>query len=157
VISKSPDSRIVIGDNVRINSNFVRAGIALYSKCQIRALHQSKIIIGNHVALSGTSITCRTTSIEIMDSTIIAPNVIIVDSDFHAPWPPDNRTYSPGYESDKSVEISKKVWIGMNSIILKGVKIGENSILAAGSVVTKDIPPNVVAGGNPARVIRKLP
>ena len=155
-IAKSPDSSITIGDNVRIGSDFLRAGIAIYSKLKIQAFAKSKITIGDRAALSGTSITCRTTSIEIGPGVIIAPNVIIVDSDFHSPWPPENRTTTPGYDRDKAVKIHKNVWVGMNSLILKGVTIGENSVIAAGSVVTGDIPANVIAGGNPAKVIKNL-
>lgn len=155
LISKSPDSVISIGDNVRIGSDFARAGIALYSKCKIQAFCSSRILIGDGVALLGTSITCRSTTIAIGNGTIIAPNVIIVDSDFHAVWPPENRTFNPS-QNDKSVLIGNNVWIGMNSIILKGVNIGENSVIAAGSVVVKDIPANVVAGGNPARILKQL-
>lgn len=50
----------------------------------------------------------------------------------------------------------ERVWIGCNSIILKGVSIGDNSIIAAGSVITKDVEPNTLVGGNPARVIKKM-
>lgn len=156
MISKSPDSSIKIGDNVRIGSYPLRAGIAIYSKFKIQTFFKSRVLIGNRVAFSGTSITCRTTSIEIDDGTIIAPNVIIVDSDFHSIWPAQNRTYDMGYDRDKSVKICANVWIGMNSIILKGVTIGENSIIAAGSIVATDIPANVVAAGNPAKVVKNL-
>jgi acetyltransferase-like isoleucine patch superfamily enzyme len=106
--------------------------------------------------MSGTSLTCRMTKIQIGDKTMIAPNVIIVDSDFHAPWPPENRTHKMGYENDLSVTIGKNVWIGMNSTILRGVTIGDNSIIGAGAVVTMDIPAEVVAAGNPARVVKTL-
>lgn len=154
LIWKSPESSIVIGNNLRIVSNHLRSGIAMHSKLKLTAFSEAKIIIGDAVAMVGTSITCRTTCIEIMEGTIIGPNVIIVDSDFHVLWPPENRNFNMGYENDRPVKICKNVWIGMSCIILKGVTIGENSIIAAGSIVTKDIPPNVVAGGNPAKVIR---
>ncbi len=155
-VRKSPEGKISIGDNARIVSDFRRAGITLNSKVKLSSFGNSRIIIGNSVGLTGVSITARTTSIEIMDGTIIAPNVIIMDSDFHPLWPPENRTYGKGYENDMPVKINKNVWIGINSIILKGVTIGENSIIGAGSVVTKDIPPNVLAAGNPAHIIRNL-
>jgi len=157
LISKSPDSSITIGDDVRLGSDFLRAGIAVYSKLKIMAFGKSRIVIGNRVAMSGTSITCRTTSIEIGNNTIIAPNVIIVDSDFHSTRPSENRTYDMGYDRDKGVKINENVWIGMNSIILKGVTIGKNSIIAAGSVVTNDVPDDVIAGGNPAKIIKNIP
>jgi len=52
--------------------------------------------------------------------------------------------------------IKDKTWIGMNSIILKGVTIEKGSVVAAGSVVTKDVPPDTLVGGNPAKIIRKI-
>jgi galactoside O-acetyltransferase len=55
------------------------------------------------------------------------------------------------------VTIESKAWIGFNVIILKGVTIGEGAIVGAGSVVTKDVPPYTIVGGNPARVIREIP
>jgi len=54
----------------------------------------------------------------------------------------------------KPIRICDKVWIGMNAIILKGVTIGEGAVVAAGAVVTKDVPPWTVAAGNPARVVK---
>lgn len=56
----------------------------------------------------------------------------------------------------KSIEIGDNVWIGANVTILPNVKIGNNSVLGAGSVVTKDIPPDVIAVGNPCKVLRKI-
>jgi len=156
LIAKTPGSFIAIGDDAHIVSDVLRAGIATYSKLKLQAFNNAKIIIGDGVGLIGTSITCRTTSIDVDNGTIIGPNVIIVDSDFHRIWPPQDRTHNMGYENDKCVKICKNVWIGMNSLVLKGVTIGENSIIAAGSVVVRDIPANVVAGGNPAKVIKKL-
>jgi len=156
MIQKSPDAIIAFGDNLWIVSDFFRAGISLYGHLKIRVFNEAKVFIGNNVALIGTSVTCRSTYINIGDGTIIAPNVIIVDSDFHNVWPPQNRKYSLGYENDKGVVIGENVWIGMNTLILKGVTIGENSVIAAGSVVVKDIPVNVLAGGNPAHVLKTL-
>jgi acetyltransferase-like isoleucine patch superfamily enzyme len=87
---------------------------------------------------------------------MVGPNTVIVDSDFHALWPPDNRLLTPALDQDSDVSIGKNVWIGTQCVILKGVTIGENSVLGARSVVTRDIPDNVLAAGNPARVIRRL-
>ena len=88
---------------------------------------------------------------------MVGPNVVIVDADFHALWPPESRVSTPAIESDADVTIGRNVWIGMRSIVLKGVTIGDGAIVAAGSVVTGDIPSNTLAGGVPARVIRTLP
>ena len=57
----------------------------------------------------------------------------------------------------RPISIKNKAWIGFNSIILKGVTIGEGAIVGAGSVVTKDVPPYTIVAGNPARIIREIP
>ena len=63
----------------------------------------------------------------------------------------------PSDNADGTIRLGNRVFIGVNSVVLRNVTIGDNSIIGAGSVVTKDIPPNVVAAGNPARIIRQLP
>lgn len=153
---KSRESKIRIGDNVRIVSDCLRSAIAIHSRFKIHALGGSIIDIGNDVGLTGVSISARSTGIRIGDGTIIAPNTSLMDTDFHAPWPPQKRMYNLGLDRDRPVLIGRDVWIGMNCVILKGVSIGDNSIIAAGSVVSRDIPSNVLAGGSPARTIRYL-
>tara|TARA_B100001057_G_C22832911_1_gene944115 strand:+ start:1456 stop:2106 length:651 start_codon:yes stop_codon:yes gene_type:complete len=150
------NSKVVIGKNCKIVSNINRAGITLFSKFKITALFNSRISIGNNVSFNGTSISCRTTKIDIGDNTIIAPNVVIIDSDFHSLSPFEAREDNHDYEADKPVFIGRNVWIGMNSIILKGVSIGDNTVIAAGSIVTKNMPSNIVVAGNPAEKIRSL-
>tara|TARA_B100001093_G_scaffold144113_1_gene136733 strand:+ start:303 stop:950 length:648 start_codon:yes stop_codon:yes gene_type:complete len=150
------NAKIIIGDDCKIVSNAHRAGITIFSKFKATALFNSRIVIGNNVSFNGTAISCRTTEIIISDGTIIAPNVIIVDSDFHSTSASKNRENNHDYLSDSPVFIGSNVWIGMNSIILKGVTIGKNTIVAAGSVVTKDLESNIIAAGNPARKVRDL-
>ncbi len=87
---------------------------------------------------------------------MLAPGVTIVDSDFHIAWPPDRRHNTWETDIDKDVTLEENVWVGMNCIILKGVTIGKNSVIAAGSVVVHSIPPNCLAGGNPAKVLRQM-
>lgn len=154
-VSLSPKSSVQIGRDAWIVSEPRRSGIAHYSRCHLKTMGEGKIIIGNHVGLNATSITARK-KIVIGDETMIAPNVVIVDSDFHKIWPPEERFLGMGFENDMEVVIGHHVWIGMNSIILKGVTIGDNSVIAAGSVVSRSIPANVVAGGVPARVMASL-
>lgn len=156
VLDIYPGSTVAIGRNVSIVSNSRRSSASsLAFPAKIKTFTgSSKIIIGDNVGLNGTSITSRSRTILIGDGTIIAPNVIIVDSDFHPPWPPDQRGNYPGNERDRDVRIGNNCWIGMNCIILKGVSIGENSIIGAGSVVVRDIPPNALAAGVPAKVIK---
>jgi acetyltransferase-like isoleucine patch superfamily enzyme len=150
-----PGSSITIGDRFSSTSDVKRGGIALYSPCKLRTMPNAQIVIGNVVSLNGTSITCRQ-KIAIGDGTMVAANVIIVDSDFHQLWPPSSRRTVSEDEDDRPVFIGKDVWIGMGSLILKGSTIGDNTIIGAGSVVTGAIPPNVIAAGVPAKVLRTL-
>ena len=154
-VMMAPGSRIEIGDNFWAVSDRRRAGIALYSPCKFRTMKGAVIRVGDGVALNGTSITSRC-RVEIGSGSLVAANVVIVDSDFHQHWPPDQRFRGDGAEHDRAVTIGRNVWIGMGSLILKGVTIGDNSIIGAGSVVTGSIPTGVLAAGSPAKVIREL-
>lgn len=64
--------------------------------------------------------------------------------------------YYQGHTESKNITIKRGAWLGANVILLSGVTIGENSVVGAGSVVTKDVPPRCIVGGNPARIIRNL-
>lgn len=86
------------------------------------------------------------------DSVMIAPNVVIATGT-HPVCPELRRRV---YQYNLPVRIGNNVWIGAGSIILPGVTIGDNTVIGAGSVVTKDIPADVVAVGNPCRVMRKI-
>lgn len=90
-------------------------------------------------------------SITIGDSCMMAQDVQINDSDWHDLY---NRGMSLGHA--EAVVLKDNVWLGNNVIVCKGVTIGENSVVGAGAVVVKDIPPNVVAAGNPAVVVKEL-
>lgn len=106
-----------------------------------------EINIGEHVFLNqNVSITSRK-NITIGDHTTIGNNVVIVDHDH-------NRNGSGFIENP--VNIKDNVWIGANCAILKGVTIGENSVVAAGSVVVSDVPANSVVAGLPARIIKRM-
>lgn len=86
------------------------------------------------------------------DNCLLAPNVAIYTAGH--PVHPDIR--NTGYEYGIEVTIGDNVWIGGNTVICPGVHIGSNSVIGAGSVVTKDIPDRVIAAGNPCRVIREI-
>lgn len=86
------------------------------------------------------------------DNVLIGPNVSI----YTAGHPIHADARKTGYEFGAPISIGDNVWIGGNSIILPGVTVGSNSVIAAGSVVTKDVPEWSVAAGNPAKVIRKI-
>jgi maltose O-acetyltransferase len=112
-----------------------------------------RLIIGNRVAFSNNvSIIC-TNEITIADDCLVGDMVCIYDSDFHG-ISPDERRSNSGIS--KSVCIERNVWLGSRCIVLKGVTVGENSIIAAMSVVTDSIPSNSIAAGNPARVVKRI-
>jgi acetyltransferase-like isoleucine patch superfamily enzyme len=148
-------SSITIGERILMVSDVRRANIALFSACKLRTMEGARLVIGDRVALNGTSITCGG-QIDIGDNTMIAANTLIMDSDFHQLWPPEARWNESHHAERRPVTIGRNVWIGAGSIILKGARIGENSIIGAGSVVSGVIPKNVIAGGVPARVIREI-
>jgi acetyltransferase-like isoleucine patch superfamily enzyme len=158
-IIRSPGSEIQIGDNVFLVSSSWRCTAGtIYAPVKLRTFSpSSKISIGNNVGLNGTSITARSKTVLIGDGAMIAPNVTIMDSDFHRLWPPEDRRLYPALNEDEDVIIGTNVWIGTQCLILKGSKIGNNSIIASGSVVTGNVPQDVLAGGVPAKVIKNLP
>ncbi|MEN8076407.1 sugar O-acetyltransferase [Clostridioides difficile] len=90
--------------------------------------------------------------VKIGNNVLLAPNVAIYTAGH--PVHPESR--NSGYEYGITVEIGNNVWIGGNVVITPGVTIGDNVVIGAGSVVTKDIPTNVIAAGNPCRVIREI-
>jgi NDP-sugar pyrophosphorylase family protein len=143
-----PDSKIVIGNNCIINSLSTYNLIGVNRKCII-ATHKAgaEIIIGNNCGFSGTVIGAFK-SIKIGNHVRCGANTLITDSDWHLD---DPRSGEP-----KEIIIEDNVWLGEGAKILKGVIIGKNSVIGAGSIVTKNIPPNVIAAGNPCRVIKIL-
>lgn len=144
--------RMEIGDDFHLVSEPRRSAITQFSRGQFTVFPGAIIQLGKHVGLNGTAITSKR-RIVIGDDTMIASNVIIVDSDFHVKWPTESRWNSSTAEFDEEVIIGSNVWIGMNTLVLKGSRIGDNSIIGAGSVVNGEIPANCIAAGNPARVL----
>ena len=111
----------------------------------------AEIRIGDYCLLSpGTRISAAE-SIRIGDNCMFAANVYISDSDWHGIY---NRIRP--FRCTKPVVLENNVWLGESVIVNKGVTIGENSVIGAGSVVTKNIPANVIAAGNPARIIKPI-
>ena len=110
--------------------------------------------IGSDSGITGGTV-CAAQSVDIGDRVVIGANAIIVDTDFH-PFDPEHRRLAPQDGAIAPVTIEDDVFIGMNSLVLKGVRIGRGSVIGAGSVVTKSVPPGVIYAGNPARVVREL-
>ncbi len=123
------------------------------------------VVVGNNTFIGASTIVAAE-NVEIGNDVLIAWGCWIVDHNSHAiSWrtrSPDVKEWRAGRKKwggviKKAVHIQDKAWIGFNSIILKGVTVGEGAIVGAGSVVTKDVPPWTIVAGNPARVIREIP
>ena len=158
IISMAYCSKIIIGENVVLMSSSRHClSSSLYSPCKFKTISRSSIIeIGDNSSFNGTSITCRSTKIFIGSRTMIGPNVTILDSPFHPIAPIEKRNYYPSNEYDKPVYIGDDVWIGSQVIVLPGARIGNGSVIGAGSIVSGVIPENVLAIGSPAKVIRSI-
>lgn len=111
-----------------------------------------QIYVGKHFYANTGLIVLDEARVEIGDNVFIAPRVSI----FTATHPIDAVIRNMELEVAKGVKIGNDVWIGGNVVINPGVTIGNNVVIGSGSVVTKDIPDNVVAAGNPCRVIREI-
>ena len=107
---------------------------------------------GNNVYANFNLTLVDDTHIYVGDYTMFGPNVTVATAAH--PIDPDFRM--PVTQYNKAVYIGKNCWIGAGAIILSGVTIGDNTVIGAGSVVTKDIPANVVAVGNPCKVLRAI-
>jgi acetyltransferase-like isoleucine patch superfamily enzyme len=139
---------VVIGNKCKFNSSSRSNLIGVNHKCIISThLEGAKIRIGEKCGFSGTVI-ASFKSIEIGNNVRCGANTVITDSDWHLD---DPRVGPP-----RPVVIKDNVWLGYNAVVLKGVTIGENSIIGAGSIVVSDIPANVIAAGNPCVVIKQL-
>lgn len=147
------EGKITIGKRLHAVSARKRSLITLFTPCHISLIGNARIIIGNNVSLNGTTITSRG-FVSIGDNTQIGANTIIMDFDGHPVWPPEDRWEKKGPIAP--VIIEKDVWIGMNCLILKGVTVGHGSVIAAGSIVTKNVEPESIYGGNPAKRIKSI-
>jgi len=112
---------------------------------------RGKIEIGDYCLLCPAIRISAAREITIGDSCMLAQGAFVTDSDWHGIY---DRGLSVGQSAP--VHIGANVWIGDSAMVCKGVAIGENSIVGAGAVVLKDVPPNVVVGGNPAVIVKNL-
>ena len=110
-----------------------------------------EIRVGRNVFINQNCTFYDLGGLDIGDDVMIGPNVSIITTG-HPLEPSQRRAVTLG----KPIVIERNVWIAAGATIVGGVTVGENSVVAAGSVVTKDVPPNTLVGGNPARVIRSI-
>jgi acetyltransferase-like isoleucine patch superfamily enzyme len=141
--------------------------VSVYAGCSFSIGVNGRCTVGDFTLLNGALVMAED-RIEIGSHCLISWNVGIADSDFHPLEPAqrliDAQALAPFFKDRPPrpklktvpVIISNNVWIGMNATILKGVTIGENSVVAAGAVVTKSVPANTVVAGNPAVVVKQF-
>lgn len=142
---------IIIGNNVTLG--FVPGGFTKGAGIELQPRAQKAVIsIGNNVATNNNIFICSCGMITIKDNVLLGQNITIMDFEAHG-IPPDKRR-EVGEIS--RVLIEENVWVGNNVTILKGSRIGKNSIIATHAVVSGEFPDNVIIGGVPAKVIKKL-
>jgi acetyltransferase-like isoleucine patch superfamily enzyme len=147
-------SYLFIGDGVTLNSRNRGYHINMHSPVKLFADRSgANIRIGDKTRIHGTCIHAYQ-SVTIGNNCLIAANCQIFDGNGHDTSFPnvENRINTTG--ASKPIVIEDNVWIGANSVVLPGVTIGQGSVISVNSVVTKDIPPMVIAGGNPAVIIK---
>lgn len=157
IISVVQGSSIEIGERCVVCSDSRMTDLGVNHPVVMRTLRPgASIKIGKDTGISGGAI-CAAVQVKIGNECLIGANVIISDTDFH-PINPLGRRYNenPLEIGAASVEIEDNVFVGTGAIILKGIKVGKNSVIGAGSVVTKNVPPDSIVAGNPARVLRKI-
>ena len=155
VIAQKNGGKIEIGNNMVLASGFLSNMVGMYQRSIIVARNGGTVKIGNRVSMSAVTVYAFK-HIEIGDNTLIGANTKIFDSDFH-PVDPQIRMVNRNDKEHTAMAdtiIGENVFIGCNALILKGVHVGNNSVVGAGSVVTKDVPANCIVGGNPAKVIK---
>lgn len=136
-----------------LNEMFAEIGENCYIEPPLHANWGGKHVhFGNNVYANFNLTMVDDTHIYVGDCTLFGPNVVVAT----AGHPIDPELRAKAYQFNMPVHIGKNCWIGAGAVIVPGVTIGDNTVIGAGSVVTKDIPSNVVAVGNPCKVLREI-
>ena len=150
----NPKSVEVVGANIRIGRRVHMMATADNPiRFNVYPVSETKgaITVGNYcIILPGVRL-ASAEHIIVGDNCMIASNSYVSDADWHDVY---DRTWAPGKSAP--VVLEENVWLCERSLVGKGVRIGENSIVGAGAVVTKDVPPNCIVAGNPARIVKQL-
>jgi acetyltransferase-like isoleucine patch superfamily enzyme len=152
ICRRHKDAAIRLGNDVTIFNKLSEnvAGITHRSVLAANA-PGARLVIGNNVGLSGVILYC-VKEIVIEDHVNLGVGAKVYDTDFH-PVDAAARRAGSKFVEGKAVRICKDAWIGADAMILKGVTVGPRAVVAAGAVVTKDIPADAIAAGVPAKVI----
>ncbi|EIG58450.1 DapH/DapD/GlmU-related protein [Bradyrhizobium sp. WSM1253] len=156
VVSQARNSRIIIKDGCVLTSHSSATALGVRSPVILRTLAEGAVIeIGRNSGLSGT-VLCAHKGIQIGEGCLMGADVMIFDTDFHPPDTLDRRFAQVSPQNVSEVIVGNNVFIGTRSIVCKGVRIGDNAVIGAGSVVVGDVEPNSIYAGSPARKIREL-
>lgn len=140
------------GQRALLRELFGKTGDFLHVEAPFQCDYGRYISVGENFYANHNCIILDAGGVEIGDNVLLAPNVSIYTSGH----PLDTERRNAGLEYGLRVRIGNNVWVGGDVSILPGVTIGDNAVIGAGSVVTKDIPAGVLAAGNPCRVIREI-
>jgi len=132
---------------------FGKTGANVFIEPTFQCDYGTQIELGDGVYMNFGCVILDCAKVTIGNGVLFAPNVHL----YTASHPLDAAQRRAGWETAHPITIGDNVWIGGGSIVLPGVTIGENTVVGAGSVVTQDLPANVIAVGNPCRVIRENP
>jgi len=153
IFHRQENSRIVVGERNVFRSAAASNLVGLTRRCLVATLAEGAVLeIGRRCGMSAT-VVAAAERVTIGDDVLCGANVTICDTDWHHPDP--RRRHEPGPSAP--VVIEDNVWLGMNVIVLKGVTIGRDAVIGAGSVVTKPVPAGMIAAGNPAVVLGPVP
>jgi carbonic anhydrase/acetyltransferase-like protein (isoleucine patch superfamily) len=148
--------QIAIGTGVVMRSSALSNPVGLNHRCILRTIApEAWIRVGDGVSMSGTTLLARK-GITLGRGVMIGANCTIVDSDLHPLEAEGRRALDPGGIQSAEVVIEDGAFLGMGVMVLKGARIGRNTVVGAGAVVAGSLPPGVIAAGNPARVIKSL-
>ncbi|MCK9304073.1 MAG: acyltransferase [Bacteroidales bacterium] len=148
---KGRGSSISIGRNFTACSDSKHNSLGIFQRVTIKTVgHGAKIVIGHNVGISGCTLSSAK-SITIGNKVLLGSGCLITDSDAHPVDPTERMKGGVGFT--KPVVIEDDVFIGARAIVLKGVTIGKGSVVGAGAVVAKSIPPYSIVVGNPAKVV----
>ncbi|MGN6436929.1 MAG: acyltransferase [Agriterribacter sp.] len=155
IIKMAAGTRLIIGENVTINSNKRGYHLNMHSPCKILLDYRGGVIvIGDNTRIHGTCLHAYE-RIEIGKNCLIAANTQIMDSNAHELSFDNVSNRINTHGKPRPVFIEDNVWLGANVVVLPGVRIGAGSVISANSVVSKDIPANCIAVGNPATVVKQ--
>jgi acetyltransferase-like isoleucine patch superfamily enzyme len=133
---------MTFGDRVRLDSTLARL--------ELVAIDGGHLEIGDNVFINFGCSLVAAAHVQIGNDSLIGTHVTVMDTDFHRV---EDKVWDT---TGQPVIIEERVWLGNRCIVLKGVRIGHDAVVAAGAVVTRDVPPRTVVAGNPARVVRQF-